>query len=569
MKRIDNRGFSLIDLLIAIAVMALLMGPIIAQTLQTVKVSSQAKEKQYVVENVEDTIEYFRGVDITSLNSVGDTLADPYFGGDITVTYDGDVTCKLYDQDGNELLDGGSPVTITYHQTNYSIPAVQLGKEKNSYDRVIVKNDLMTKIVAEGYQVDFENLDYGVDTLTGFEVLSDNMTVKYGDATNKTITGVVCRPNPNGKLTDVTATNIINMQYIDSSNLAIITSEATTMDYQVERDLRAVLVQYAAEHPASALGQLSDDAKQLNDYITNLLENQYALDKFRKINVSITANDDPTNPGTPKGWHVLCTVEYYIDFNPGNSSSTGIITPFNGSARGTLKYTALDRIYYTEQPVNVYMIYEPLLATTNSSSFAYYAEKDYLTFTTDKFTSGNETGYDASTVYLIASTNNWAAAMGATTDTYSGATYSHDPVDGNTINFDYHMYRTYSNGAFQDVKIYINQDKTTVDPTLQTPIDIYTNIGVRSLVTDTHSNDERDYTQYKENKITDQFVVSDFDRSFDHDNGTLSAYDYANIQPWYIEDNYDAGSGGVYQVSVVYSNPELGDTYINGTKGAN
>ena len=44
----NNRGFSLVELLIAVAVMAILITPIVSQLVQTVNTSGQAKEKQYV-----------------------------------------------------------------------------------------------------------------------------------------------------------------------------------------------------------------------------------------------------------------------------------------------------------------------------------------------------------------------------------------------------------------------------------------------------------------------------------------------------------------------------------------
>ena len=122
------------------------------------------------------------------------------------------------------------------------------------------------------------------------------------------------------------------------------------------------------------------------------------------------------------------------------------------------------------------------------------------------------------------------------------------------------MYRTYFNNSYRNVEINVNQVKTGADIDQQNPINIYTNIGVRT--------DENGYaTKNKKDKISEQFSTTS--NTFDSDYGTYFEYDSDKISPWYVEDNYDSSANGIAQLNVFYTNPNTSEiTYINGTKGA-
>ena len=57
MAKNNNKGFSLIEIVIAMAVLTLLLTPIIKQFAQTMKVSRQAKEQQYINEEASFSLE--------------------------------------------------------------------------------------------------------------------------------------------------------------------------------------------------------------------------------------------------------------------------------------------------------------------------------------------------------------------------------------------------------------------------------------------------------------------------------------------------------------------------------
>ena len=60
MTKLNNKGVSLIDCLIAVAVLAILVSPIISQLYTTVQVSAKAKEEQYVIDDANQIYEVFR-----------------------------------------------------------------------------------------------------------------------------------------------------------------------------------------------------------------------------------------------------------------------------------------------------------------------------------------------------------------------------------------------------------------------------------------------------------------------------------------------------------------------------
>ena len=60
MVRKKNKGFSLIEVVVAVAILTLLISPILAQVIQTLSVSAAAKEKQYAVENAEYVLNYIQ-----------------------------------------------------------------------------------------------------------------------------------------------------------------------------------------------------------------------------------------------------------------------------------------------------------------------------------------------------------------------------------------------------------------------------------------------------------------------------------------------------------------------------
>ncbi len=577
MKKQNNKGFSLIELLIAVAVMTILITPIISQLFMTVKVSSEAKEKQYVVDSVDNVLENFRNIDENKIKAAGDPA--PYVDSNIgQIEKDGtyNVTCNLYLADGTNTTK-----TVTYTQTNYSLTPIGLGRskanftDKTNYNRSVIKNDLYNKLAEAGYQIDYSitsSADAPTVGGTKFSWRSDN-TVGILDA-NECYTKLVVKPST-GTQKDPNTISVSNLQNIDASSIAIIESDATTLDYQVEKDISALLTKYAIDpdNATTTIGKLSDDPKALNEYIKGLINNPFSIDKSRSIHLTITGGTVDAND-IPQFYKVRCEVVYRIAFK---GTGADVIKPFNNntSVSGTFSYPVLDRNYYTDKPTNVYLVYEPLLLSTNSGSSTrtYYADRDYIDITTDAYTDGTSGTNEKSTIYLIASHDNWAKKTLTPTDKLV--------EDG----INYNMYRTYFSG-YRDVKIAISSTAGS------NPIDIYTNIGVPfDDATGSYKKDAHTYFGEEKNAIKKQFDNYNNPASFSDkptvyqnykENPSLvmsctayGSYDssdeikpYDHILPYYGEDVTDEGR--LYQLTVVYENKSSNEkTYITGAKGAN
>ena len=646
----NNRGFSLVELLIAVAVMAILITPIVNQLVQTVNTSGQAKEKQYVVDNVENVIEQFRSVDVSSvLKSEGDFIRDPYLG-TVELIYNsaedpslsstgGKLKCKLIDIDGHSIKcyhtvdHTEKEVTnseVFYNEKVYAIDSPDdtlgyylLGKKKTKYSATIIESDL-NNVIAECYkkngtnkvgslEIDFSNSDGTTSKVqnllnNGYERRSDNMIVKYylDPTTNKIpqkqdnigmtnpldpsdtvvrasgskdveiekISSVVCKVNSSyADAQDPNSQEVANLQNIDSKTMAIITSDATTFDYEIEKDIARTLVHYAQANPNTTLGQKASDPEVLNKYIKDLISNPYSIQKSRAVYLSITAPSIDAGTGMPEYYNVRCDVIYRVNFT---GTGSDLIKPFGtnyNSSVGSYSYNVLNRDYYTKDPTNVYLVYEPLLLTTKSGAGnrTYYADNDYIYITTDEYTnnildssdkpSGKSTkGLKSPTVYLIESTENWAKATGTQTNPYL--------YDG----YNYHMYRTYFGNDPKDVNIVVCNSLKNPNSTATT---IYTNIAVA-----TYADGSFPEPSKRRNRLKQQFKVdgtfSDMPTISDtlapiYDNSpstTKVGDEYSYIKPYYSEKTTNVGR--LFQVTAVFKNQVTNEnTYISGAKGAN
>ena len=83
MTKNNNKGFSLIELIIAVAVMAILITPIIRSVAQTLNNSASAKERQYVNDNAELVMEYFKKNSVEDL--VSGFMSENRFGFEETI----------------------------------------------------------------------------------------------------------------------------------------------------------------------------------------------------------------------------------------------------------------------------------------------------------------------------------------------------------------------------------------------------------------------------------------------------------------------------------------------------
>jgi hypothetical protein len=293
--------------------------------------------------------------------------------------------------------------------------------------------------------------------------------------------------------------------------------------------------------------------------------NSTSTTKSRELHLSVTCGKTSSGAdaldinGKPMYYHVRCDVYYRIHF-------TGTeLKVFNNytSTTGYFKYNVLDRDYYVTTPPDIYLVYEPLLVTTDATGSATYAFSDFISIETDKYTSRINVdpsnrddattydGLDPSRLYLIRSTANWQKVTGAETADETNVATIYDPTRYYTLN---------TSGKYERVQIVINQIMKGTDPTLEGRIDIYTNISVKK------PSDSLKWQFYTNNN------PSAYPYAF-QGAGTRASYDYDNIMRVSDEKGSTAERLGQYTVTYRRKNkstgtPEGETTYITGARGA-
>jgi len=281
MAKLNNKGISLVELLIAIAVMALLISPIIVQTTTTLNNSASAKEKQYVVDSAEEVMEYFRKTELSDLTpGSGDTVKISSVGPKTPVS------CTVYNEDGASLG------TISYSATDYTLEDAKLGKKQTVYEPHVTLSDLNNKLYTNGFQVKYDCSDAKIADLksSGFDIGSDGTVATFDS--NGNINGIVCsqRTVPTD-LMDPNDVSLGNLQDMDASKMAIIKGDATSLDYKVESDITALLVQYAATHDETSLGEYTENPSKLTKLISSIMSSA-STSRTRMIYLSVTAGKD-------------------------------------------------------------------------------------------------------------------------------------------------------------------------------------------------------------------------------------------------------------------------------------
>jgi hypothetical protein len=341
MTKLNNKGVSLIDCLIAVAVLALLVSPIIAQLFSTIQVSAEAKEKQYVIDDATDVYEYFRKYDNKELEK--NIARENESGFKIVNMTKSSGLCELYKSNGDKILSIDKPAPGTTNKIKFDYTIYELeesdkfGRAGNKYRRVVVRSNLRNKLYENGYQIDYSVTNGSTNTLDShFKFRSDNSIVWMTNANaskddlydDSKIEGIVVKQIDGvdstfiSNMMDPNNIDIGNVQDIDAEKMAIISGDATSIDYQLDLSLQNVLVQYATSHPESAIGTYANDPTGLNNYIKAVISNSSSTSKVRKIKVYITAGknalgqpDIDATTNKPKFYTVKCDVTYRVTFS--------------------------------------------------------------------------------------------------------------------------------------------------------------------------------------------------------------------------------------------------------------
>lgn len=272
MAKNRNKGFSLIEVIIGVAVLTILLTPVVKQLAQTMRTNRLAKEQQYANESATYALEYAQK---TSFNE----LKIPGSSGNVYVT--AAPTSKTRDceiliyKDGNiDSIDNHASVAglkVSYTSNTYKLNDVELGSRNTEYSRTLILDDLANKVSAFSFTDKTDSsksLSLKVHySRTGNEVLGDSFSdytftnegsiVKYStdDEGNTYISGIVCDikdevvANPNETL-------LGSMHDLVSTQVALVNGDATNYDKQAQSEYYAIALEYLRIHDPGKYDQI-------------------------------------------------------------------------------------------------------------------------------------------------------------------------------------------------------------------------------------------------------------------------------------------------------------------------
>ena len=595
----NNKGISLVDLMIAIAVLALLLVPIILHTITTLNTSAKAKEKQYVIDSATAVMEYFNqssiddiksNKNVTGLVNISSTPVYHRVGG---TGAEAPIRCYIY-KDGNPTSD-----YIDYNATDFVIDNIKLGRAQNEYTRAVVMTDLANRLLAgesnsgKRYRINYNvkssseggtvsqntvytRLDGLSTTLGNFEILSDHSAAVFDNPSSNTrhIVCIDCVEDTGSVYVDPNAVSLGNIQDLDADKIAIIEGDETKLDHRFESDLVAKILDYYSRNPGSISEAWFDNTTTLNSAIIGNIRNEHNTFS-RMIYIQVVRMEDA---GGKEFYNVKCDLSYYIEFE---STSFAV---FNGSNRGKVTYNIMNRDFYTSEPPDVFMVYEPFIIDSSGSN-TNYAFKDYICVKSDPYTSGKMDGYDPSKIYLVKSTDSFQQTK---------ANWRPTTLTGAALDQSENMFYAKTTSGFDPVEININQIKGNVrypDGTVVTyaddeclPLQIVTNLTSykvgnayypKGLNSDPMDPDDIGILSSGQFSISSS---SGSNPSIDSLEGTRVAYpetissvldaDGNPAESIVTPDKDSNFDGKLYNITVMYRSPSGETTYLTGAKGA-
>lgn len=150
MAKNNNKGFSLVEIIVAIAIFLILIVPITTQLIQSVKINKTSTKKQYAIEKAEAIMENFKVCTFASTIQIPDGDSS----GDYTFTLDHTTPESI-------TLPNGE--TATYNIDTYICNGLSLAENYEKYDCEVTVSGKSYAVSAAGYVWDEANNDFKKD----------------------------------------------------------------------------------------------------------------------------------------------------------------------------------------------------------------------------------------------------------------------------------------------------------------------------------------------------------------------------------------------------------------------
>lgn len=378
MAKNNNKGFSLLEIVVAITILTLLLTPILQQLAQTMSTNRRTKEQQYANENAEYVLQYMQATPKAEIATSGSASSDLYRVND-DATIKNSHQCQLYyiDASGSVVdiyADALNVAKVDYNTYTYVMNDVELGSRNTVYNRTVVMDDLSVRVNAftdkegKAYRISYNN----TVAPSGFELTDEGCIVKYTELTDVDVDGdgeddryisaIICNEFAGSASLDPNELNIGNMHDLDASKMALINGYATEYDEQARKDLYLEIMElYKNSSNANDRAKWEQEVNGQNA----IASTNYASN-IRKLTVLNIIKDE-----TNKCYSISVDVVY-----EGNLSTTGGATKFVQK-----NYTAWTQEFpYTSDTdpcPEVYFEYQPY-APLVEGDVVFYSDNDYV-----------------------------------------------------------------------------------------------------------------------------------------------------------------------------------------------
>jgi prepilin-type N-terminal cleavage/methylation domain-containing protein len=522
MTKNRNKGFSLVEVIIGVAVLTILLTPVVKQLAQTLQTSRLAKEQQYVNENATSLMEYVQKTSFDSLSSVSSsTSTDLYVTSGATTTtefceiyvYDttgstttfkpidsylktGDGTFKSDTTEGSTASAKG----INYTAKVYNFNDATLGSRKTKYTRTVMLDDLSNKISALEFEKDDGtksglSITYGVlslDDITlptssgDFELTSEGSIVIYdtrtvGDAEVSYISAIVCTLKDSSTVvSDPNETTIGSMHDLVNTQMALVNGALSDYDATARDSLHTEMLDVIKTNAPDTYDQIqNNETMNLDSYISGFTKS-----------IFITIDQNEVNPSAPY-YQISVNVAYDASFKIAGKTYK----------LDTMEYNVFSQKYNYEGDAptvpSVYIEYQPFLVDDIG-----YATSEYIYI---------ENYVDNATIYMYKPTKDYVYTSGNYYGASTESTYESEEEELDALYSS--DSKVYNQTGYSDVAvdIYINAVKGTNSDTGENTEGKTTNLYTNLDVTKTGTATSQQYGQFiLDGSLTDTTSYENF-----------------------------------------------------------
>lgn len=584
-KNNKNKGFSLIEIVIAIAILSLLLIPIISQFTGTMRMNRRSKEMQKANENAQYVLEYFKDTSMDNLTTIGvgeDVKRKNYEQIDMI----GENACRIYVYDPSSgVIDTGEKVA--YKVQKFDLEIAEIGSKKTEYTRTVYMDDLSACIKAAEIEVDGTptNLRIGYNlsemitlpdvNIAGlsdhFERTNEGSYILY-DENHEFVRGIVCTKEDTA-IKNPNTINAGNVHNLDSEAVALISGFATDFDDQALADMYASAME--------DLRKVNKTAWEVEMVSPKYIQNSYLTDLKKLVKISIKDGTDGKDAKYKNYYEVNVDVVYECTFKHPEGSKTE-------STNDQHTYNAFNQKFYydpddesTKVPF-IYFEYQPMVVASvdGAEGHVEYAQDDYILIDSEvddvklylfkprwdyahKYMNAESTSFSDDEYFDVYATKEEKKILYGTTSTDEEKNAIKNKIIARQqVYYAENYYNDYEpeKGAFgglSKVSIHLNKTTTSKD------VNIFTNMDAKDVA----ENDADAATGKKQFTVGN---VSDYSKYFKNNGSPLSvdAYPIGNFKSVTEEENQE---DRYYTVSVHLTEKDnsVNTIVLNGAKGEN